>query len=184
MKGLFLLAILLVAGCATSNGRNFHVGSVEEQANKKIVAQQLKEHYQIAEQNYQSGNLDAAKVEFLVMLDLDSKDEIALYRLGNIAFKQGQYEESAQYFERVIQTNKKNRKAHYNLASIRLMQAENHFKYYIALADLDTDIKKVSRLVADIDSFNSRDVGVQQKSESLEKLAGAIKDNDAGGFPQ
>jgi len=70
--------------------------------------------------------------------------------------------------------NPKNGKAQYNLASIRLMQADNHFKYYAAMVDKDTDLSKVSDLMAAIDKFNRKQV-ISSDSESLDKLAGALR---------
>ena len=123
---------------------------------------------------YKAGKLDEARTEFLAMLSLKEGEPNANYRLGTIAFKLGEFEESALYFDSVIQADPKNYKAHYNLAAIRLMQAENHFKYYAALVDPDTDLEKVSKLMADIDSFNSKQTP-QGNEKSLDQLATSLK---------
>lgn len=167
---VFFLLILMLSGCSLSPLEK----ELATRDDKAAVMRELKTHYQLGERHYKAGQFEEAVVEFEIMLSLKSEEENALYRLGTIAFKQGRYEDSAEYFERAITSNPKNKKAHFNLASIRLMQAENHFKYYAALVDKDTDLKKVSKLVADIDHFN-RHSPESNQTESLDKLAGALK---------
>lgn len=135
---------------------------------------QLKHHYDLGENLYKNGKLDEAAVEFKKMLELVPGEPNASYRLGTIAFKQADYDKSASYFEDTIKGNPKNYKAHYNLASIRLMQSENHFKYYAALVDPDTDLEKVSKLMADINQFNNKHPA-KSNEQSLDQLAVTIK---------
>ena len=169
---LLALGILLLAGCATNPASDAAV-KLEVQARQQLN-EALKAHYEKGEVLYKSGQLDEAGAEFLAMLELKPDEPEALYRLGTISFKQRKFDESAHYFESVIQAEPKHYKAHYNLASIRLMQAENHFKYYAALVDPDTDLEKVSRLMADLDRFNSRD-SVRGSEQSLDQLATSLK---------
>jgi len=161
--------LILLNGCASHGG-----GDREKAVAAQQARLQLKELYTSAEAQYQAGQLDAARNSFQQMLELRPDDPHVHYRLGTIAFRQGQYEESARQFEATIQADPKYYKAHYNLASIRLMQAENHFKYYAALVGPDTDISKVSRLIADLDSFTSHKEK-SEKEQSLDQLAITIK---------
>lgn len=138
------------------------------------IAQQLKQHYTAGEQLYQAGQFEPASVEFAAMLKLKPDDEYALYRLGAIEFRRGAYDKSAEYFELTIRANPRHEKAHYNLATIRLMQAEQHFKYYAALAGRGADLRKVTELLGSIDGFASVGGG-EDSNESLDRIAGALK---------
>ena len=172
-RALLVVLALLISGCA-SNAPDSIASMKDAAESQQILRQQLKTHYDQGERLYKAGQLDAARVEFTAMLDLKADEPNANYRLGTIAFKQGQFEDSATYFETVIQVEPKNFKAHYNLAAIRLMQAENHFKYYAALVEPETDLGKVSKLIADIDAFNSKRMP-RSNELSLEQLATSLK---------
>lgn len=172
---VLLLLCVSIASCSLAPSRKSTEG-FQDQVTQEAERKKLKHHYDLGERFYKSGDLDSAISEFQAMLQIKPEQELALYRLGTIAFKQRQFDESATYFERAIASNPKNKKAHYNLANIRLMQAENHFKYYTSLVDKDTDISRVSKLVADIDNFNTRkNNNSNQQAGSLEALAGALK---------
>lgn len=169
-----LMFALLVCGCS-SLGYNSLEDELSRRQEKERSAQMLKKHFESGEKYYKEGQLELAEIEFNAMLDVDPDEENALYRLGTLSFKQGKFEASAGYFERAIKSNPRNAKAHYNLASIRLMQAENHFKYYAALAAKDQDLEHLSTLLGDIDEFNSRGKRAGDSTGSLDKIAGALK---------
>lgn len=172
LRLLFMVCVSFLIGCASNYPINTE--AMHEAQAKEQLKLRLKAHYERGEKLYKSGQLDSASAEFREMLAIKPNEPNANYRLGTIAFKQGQFEESANYFDAVIQVNPKSHKAHYNLASIRLMQAENHFKYYAALADQKTDLKKLSKLIADIDNFNSKDIPLGREI-SLDQLATSLK---------
>lgn len=173
MRLFLLLGCMLVFGCSTTGKQLTQQASASD---NKAQVQLLKHHYELGESYYKNNQLEMAQAEFEQMLVIRPEEEFALYRLGNIAFKKREFDLSANYFERTIKANPKNKKAHYNLASLRLMQAENHFKYYAALADKDTDLSKVSKLVADIDDFNTRKSQTKNSTNgTLDTLAGALK---------
>lgn len=175
MYRVLLLALCLFSiwGCASNSP--VADKSLKERAEiQNQLNQELKAHYDKGEAFYKSGQMDNARVEFTAMLDLKPDEPNANYRLGTIAFKEGQFDESAAYFEAVIHVEPKNFKAHYNLAAIRLMQAENHFKYYAALVEPETDLGKVSKLIADIDAFNNKRLP-RGNERTLEQLATSLK---------
>lgn len=169
----FLMACVLLAGCS-SFGNNTLEKELSARQESLSLNNQLKQHFESGEKQYAEGKLELAETEFKAILALKPEEENALYRLGTIAFKRGRYDASADYFERTIKSNPRNGKAHYNLASIRLMQSENHFKYYAALAGNDQDLSNVTMLLGDIDTFTSNDKQ-SDKSASLDKIAGALK---------
>jgi hypothetical protein len=88
-----------------------------------------------------------------------------LYRMGNIAFKNQQYQQAATFFEKTIVQLPRNSKAHYNLSITQLVLAEKHLTQYIELSPEDANIDKVNWLVAQLRSFN--DGSYQKKAEPL-----------------
>ncbi|MCG8314434.1 MAG: tetratricopeptide repeat protein [Pseudomonadales bacterium] len=136
-----------------------------------------------AEAEYKAGELKEAELLFKEVLKLDGKDEQALYRLGNIAFRKGDQKSSAQYFTKVVAINPKNAKAHYNLGTIHLMYAEEHMKFFTATAPRDFDISGVSTLLGQLNEFsagestpsNSGDGVSDEKNENLDKLVNLIE---------
>lgn len=170
LRALGILSIVTVLAACSANPSS----STGASATTSDVRGQLQELYSQADGLYKTGELNEARLLFEKMLELSPNDPHAHYRIGTIAFKQGLFEESASHFEATIKSDPKHFKAHYNLAAIRLMQAENHFKYYAALVEPETDLSKVSQLIADIDGFTS--TRSQTNAEkNLEKLAITIK---------
>lgn len=172
-----LLLVSALAGCAMLGEPTLDhelAARAKEAEKQSRVAQLLKQHYAAGEQLYQAGQLEPASVEFQAMLKLKPDDEYALYRMGSIEFRKGAYDKSAEYFERTVSSNPRHQKAHYNLAIIRLMQAEQHFKYYAALAEKGADLRKVTELLGNIDRFASGG-GDEGINVSLDKIAGALK---------
>lgn len=109
-----------------------------------------------AERLYAEGNfVEAKKLLIKVNTESASKDANVLYRLGTIAFKESDINLAAEYFESAIKQNPRSPKAHFNLATIRLMQAEEHFKYYVATVDPKADINDISTLIGAIESYAS-----------------------------
>lgn len=178
MRFLFVIVcVMSLGGCASFGYHSLEDEVRDGKAQDQVairVKSQLKQHFQRGEEFYQDGKLEMAEKEFLAMLELKAEEENALYRLGTICFKQAKFEASADYFERVIKSDPRHGKAHYNLASIRLMQAQDHYKYFAALAGKDQDLSKVSALLGDIDKFNTDGTQVD-KGSSLDKIAGALK---------
>lgn len=171
------LLVVLLGGCGVFGYNTLDDEIREQRATQESAAdlnKLLKQHYEKGEKFYKEGKLGLAEVEFKAMLKLKQEEENALYRLGTISFKQRKYDAAGAYFERTVKTNPRNSKAHYNLASVRLLQAENHYKYYAALAEKDQDLSSVTELLGNIDKFNSGGTPVGD-SESLDKIAGALK---------
>lgn len=174
---LGLVFLLQLAGCALFGNNTLDkelAAQNREREARTASIRQLKQHYELGENYYSKDQLELAQEQFEAMLKISADEESALYRLGNIAFRKKEITKSAEYFERVVTKNPRNQKAQFNLASIRLMQAENHFKYYAALVGKETDLSKVTELLGDIDSFASRD-SAPDKSQSLDRIAGALK---------
>ena len=125
----------------------------EKANNADVQAEKIK----VAEQLYSDGNFDAAEKLFLEIEKVGFSNPQVLYRLGNIYYRKGDVGKAAGYFESVIKIDPRNPKAHFNLATIRLMQAEDHFKYYIATVDPKTEIDRLSTLIGAIEEYASSD---------------------------
>lgn len=174
MKSLAtLLLCFLVASCSVLSPSTLDQVVATKALDSEQMAQ-LKQHFSEGERLYSEGKLDESETQFNAVLALKPEDDSALYRLGTIAFRRGQYAASAEFFERTVKSNPRNQKAHYNLASLRLMQAENHFKYYAALSGKDTDLAKVTELLGSIDRFANADQP-GEPTHSLDRIAGSLK---------
>lgn len=143
-----ILSILCfaIAGCSmlgVSKGAPDASASFQEEINE-------------AERFYAEGNfVEAKKLLNKINTESELKDANVLYRLGTIAFKESDINLAAEYFESAIKQNPRSPKAHFNLATIRLMQAEEHFKYYVATVDPKADINDISMLIGAIENYAS-----------------------------
>lgn len=171
------MAVFLASGCSVLGEKTLEDVVAAEYKQSQEEQQRLmllRERHAQAEAYYQDGLLDLAAKEFSGVLELKPDDEAALYRLGNIAFRKGDLDKSAAFFEKVINLNPRHAKAHYNVAIIRLSQSESHFKYYAALAEKGGDLSKISDLLGDIDRFSSKDKPGEEQN-SLDKITGVLK---------
>lgn len=140
-----LLAVSLAA-CSTLSG---------DSAAQK--AMEFDSKFKAGEQAYTAGNFDVAERLFLEAIELNPVNAPCFYRLGTISYRKGDTQKAAGYFESVVKIDPRHSKAHFNLATIRLMQAESHFKYYIATVDPKADIEKLSILIGAIEEYASSD---------------------------
>lgn len=149
-----------LSGCSTLTKDRFGKETSREKMEK--TSTKIAE----ASNQYRSGNLDGAEALYLDIIKDDPKNAEAFYRLGNIAFKRGQYQAASGYFARAIDNLPRNAKAHYNLAVTYLTLAEQHFKYYTATAPENTDVANVSDILRDIFEFATfgQAGGQQQRS--------------------
>lgn len=141
---LFFLALL--SGCSVLGGNGASDEVDYAHLDKTIIA---------AEQAYSAGNFDEAERLFKEASSLNPASSQATYRLGTIAYRRNELANAAEYFEKTIKIDPRLSKAHFNLATIRLMQAQSHFKYYIATVDPKTDIERLSGLIGAIEEYAS-----------------------------
>lgn len=145
--GWALIISFVVSACSVFSGGN------NNEVNAFVVDEKIKS----AEQLYVDGNIEAAEKMYLDVNAASPNNALVLYRLGTISYRKGNTEKASTYFESVIEVDPRHAKAHFNLATIRLMQAESHFKYYIATADPKADIEKLSVLIGAIEEYASSD---------------------------
>lgn len=142
---IVFVAFQMLSGCSILDGADTDA----------LDAAKFDQVYAAAESDYTAGNLNEAEKKFNKALSLNPTNSQVLYRLGTISFRKEDMSTAARYFEESVKYDPRSPKAHFNLATIRLMQAENHFKYYIATADPKTDIEGLSRLIGAIEEYAS-----------------------------
>lgn len=138
---LLVLAVI-VSGCTISQPG-------EQAGNAALIADER----QLGEAAYARSDYIQAKVHYDQALKLGSKEATIFYRLGSISYRDGKFDSAAELFGKAIDIDPRFSKAHYNLATIRLMQAQDHFKYYTATADPKANIEPISKLIANIEEF-------------------------------
>ncbi len=165
-----ILSFIFQVGCQSVGGMQIP-GATNLVEQDRLLAQ--------AERFYRDTKMDEAEAIFLQVLEeYSDEDEHALYRLGNIKFFKGDYEQSIAYFSKVILLNPKNAKAHYNLGTIYLIYAEEHMKYFTATAPESLDSRGVNDLLADLAKFvegEQKRGKPKSKHTHLEKLVDIMK---------
>ena len=146
---LLLVVSLLGSGCASQGG------SVEG-AEALVKQSTLIDGFLVAgEQLYNSNNLELAQAQFQRVLELDTVNIRALYRLGNIHFKVKELDKALAYYNKVIALNPRHSKAHFNVAVVNMMRAQGHFTLYRATAEADLDTTRVGVLLESIKAFSA-----------------------------
>lgn len=93
-----------------------------------------------------------------------------LYFLGNSAARSGAFDDARAYYENSLMLNPSNARALYNLATVYLTKAEDHFNFYVAsVADRDID-QALIRLLGDIESFSDSGAQTSSTETPLESL--------------
>jgi tetratricopeptide (TPR) repeat protein len=142
---LMVLAVtFLLGGCASLSGESELDG---------VETANLADLLKAAEREFTLGNLEIADKMLVEAEKLDPKNERMLFRRGTIAFHRGDMALSASLFERCINANPLNGKAHYNLATIRLHQSGEHFKLFMENSPPQTNRKPIYKLLRSIDEF-------------------------------
>jgi len=160
-----LLITVFFSGCSLLTG-NVEPETLDSDALLDVELLSTK-----ADDFYKNNKRDEAKQLYLEVLSIAHDDTNALYRLGNIHFQNESFDEAASFFMRAIETNPRFSKAHYNLAIVNLMKAEQNFKFYTATTDPTSDLSAVTNILNDIEQFKS---GRQKNISSLDKIAGHI----------
>ncbi|TQE99846.1 MAG: tetratricopeptide repeat protein [Spiribacter salinus] len=115
---MFLMS-LLVVGCAAPQERDEVSG---DGALLRLVDE--------ARIDYRSGRYSAARQKLEQVLEKTPKDPAMNARTGNAAYREGQYELAAEYYENAIEfTTEPLPRIRYNLAMVRLTQASLQLEY-------------------------------------------------------
>ncbi|CBL45137.1 Hypothetical protein HDN1F_15540 [gamma proteobacterium HdN1] len=133
--------VAMISACSTLGG------------NSERGTQDLNAMLQQAEHAYSDGNLQHAQTLLETALKDDESNANAWYRLGTIYYRSEDYDRAADSFARAIKIDPRNAKAQFNLATIRLQQAEAHFQYFIATTDPNADITELNVLLGAIERY-------------------------------
>ncbi|MES2664146.1 MAG: tetratricopeptide repeat protein [Pseudomonadota bacterium] len=104
---------------------------------------------------YQAGNYVQARAHYENILSAQPKNTEVAYRLGNIAFREGRWQDAQNFYQQVIAQDPNHSRAQYNLAMTHLSLSEQHLKYYAATAAPDADLTLVNKLMAFLSSLSS-----------------------------
>lgn len=106
-----------------------------------------------ADSAYKSGDLELARQNYLLALEDDAANQQALYRLGNMAFKNKHFEEAIDYYRKTLKSNPNHSRAHHNLSVALLVDARIHLTAYLALMDPAKSNSHILKMVDEIDQF-------------------------------
>lgn len=160
----------LGSGCASMRTNSEHVKLESRIERDKRKA----ELYQKAEAAYQNRDIETAKNTFESLVAEFPDLFLAHYRLGNIAFIHQDLERAGEYFREAVRIKPRDPKAHYNLAMVRLLEAERHLKFYTATVDPETDVNAISIFLGAIDRFSNSLDSKQEKEDSLDSIVSTI----------
>lgn len=155
------LVMTMVGGCSTSGKKNRDEGSAREAFGK-------------AEAAYKDQRLGEAKELYLETLEKAPNQYDAMYRLGNIAFRDKDFREARDRYQSVLALNRNHAKAHYNLAIVHLILAEQHFRFFLTTKkEGQGNTSAVIKVMGDIDNFSRG--GTRHPSASGSKEDDAIE---------
>jgi len=106
-----------------------------------------------AELAYKTQRWAEAQQQFSLVLANDKENQFALYRLGNLAFKEGKVNEAAQYYETLLGLNSAHSRSHYNLGICRLIQARRHLQNFVLMKDPASNTDALEQVIKHINSF-------------------------------
>ena len=158
---IVLLAISgLLSACATPSSKPLH--------DKQALA--------VAEQAYQAADYVSAQAKFEALLKQSPQSHDALFRLGNIALRQTRLADARDYYRRTLALQPSASKAHYNLALVNLLDAEQHFHFHTATAQDNTAQQaRLFTLISAIREFLDDDDQSKTPESALDKLADALE---------
>jgi len=149
-KSILVSCMIALSACSLAH---FPAPRSKTEVGNAYAAARLPALLNEADDFYRAGNLPAAEDKYLAVIELDAKQPRALYRLGNITFKQAQYEKARDYFSRTVDADPGNSKAHYNLAVTHITLAQEDFKAYIAGEPNNAHRPQIETLMHHIDEF-------------------------------
>ena len=126
---------------------------------------------------YEAKEWETAITAYRKVLEVDENSLPALYKLGNIAYRQKKLAKARGYYEKVVKVKPRYNKAQYNLAVVNLALAEKHFKFFTATAEVETDITPVANLLGHIYYFSRGSSKASGDTTALDELAKKLKYN-------
>lgn len=158
------VGLVLSTGCATfnKNDREDAEAGKRPKADSEIVESLT----MVARKAYDQGRYDIAEKEYQTLIELDPKNARALYRLGNINFRNKKFDRAIEFYARSIDVNPYMSKAHHNMSVAYLVQARKHFQFYMAMKDPAVDTSSIEKMIAQIDAFANNQSSYQSQDAS------------------
>ncbi|MCK5831997.1 MAG: hypothetical protein KAH20_17025 [Methylococcales bacterium] len=168
MKSRLIIIALLISlsGCQSTATKPKQSELKPSKPKETIIQHTEVESFQIAEKQYQAGQLKKAALGFENVLKLNPSHIEARFRLGNINLHNKKIEHAKLHYETILELNPRHAKSHYNLGIIFLMQAERYFQYFTATTQ-DNSRPRLLKLLEHINRFYAppEKTIVQQKSK-------------------
>lgn len=146
---ILIIGLLSLLACACSSMQSKISESIEQSLSNRGLQRELA----AADNAYKTGDLELARQDYLLVLEKEAENEIALYRLGNVAFKNKNYEEAIDYYRATIKVNPNHSRAHHNLSVALLVDAKKHLQAYLILMDPAKHKDYILRIIDEIDQF-------------------------------
>ncbi len=128
-----------------------------------------------AEQAYQAADYASAQEQFEAVLKQSPQSVKALFRLGNIALRQTRLADARDYYRRTLARQPDASKAHYNLALVNLLAAEQHFHFHTATAQDNAEQQaRLFSLISAIRQFLDNDDQGKAPKSALDNLADTL----------
>lgn len=135
-----------------------------------------------AEDNYRAGRLDVAYQQYIEVLKHDPSVTEAKLKIANIDLRKGNFEAAERQYKELIDENPRMERAHHNLALVQLIQAEQHLRYFIALAPPEADVSHIVTLLTAIDRFSKGNAAASRTP--LHSLADTVSPGGTGRTPR
>jgi len=146
----------------------------------------------VADQYYKNREFDRAEKAYLNAIRLDNNQTVAHYRLGNIAFRKGQFQQASVFFETALSQSPNNPKIHYNLAASYLSLADKHFSQYLRVTSpKNPQVSRIKKLLDSIQNYGANQNNPRTKErpqvrvvkDPLDDLADALDEPDTDAPP-
>ena len=157
-KSLIIMCCLFLLGCAVT----------------LETASTAQEALQSADSVYASGQWQAARAAYEDALRHDPDNATLWLRLANIDQHEGRWDDAQKNYRRVLELTPKDQRAHYNLAVLYLTQAEQHFQYFSALSEPESN-DQLTSLLAAMEKFAAAGQG---PATPLEQLGQRLRRSD------
>ena len=143
---------------------------IPEEKPDELIKQEERRHFiknlaASAAGAYKVKDWAVAQQQYEMLLEKDPENEVALYRLGNLAYRSNRIGDAANYYETLLKINPNHSLSHHNLAICRLIQAKKHLKLYAAMMDPALDQSSIEKVLSEIKSFANNQSAYQKKKK-------------------
>lgn len=155
---LIVLVSLYLSACASTSvpAANTKISSDTNVEKLALTPEQLQATINLADQAYTARNWPEAFNLYKKVYDAGTKSNKVLLRLANTSVFANNLENAQLYYIQLLKVDPSNTKAQYNLATVYLTKAEEHFQFYIATLNESATDPKLLELLLEIDKFSNK----------------------------